>query len=162
MRLTINGPLADRGQGTRRNVVVLALALGFDVAVDVVGDDLVCAARPLLVDQRGAFAVVTHARHQILDPGAADRGEGIAGVSKVVEVQAFSADRPDRVGHPDILPKLLRRSGTPLGPQNNSAPGSGPTKATAPRAAAAAAHGRRACGLVADPPRGAAGRAGSC
>jgi hypothetical protein len=25
-----------------------------------------------------SVAVVTHARHQILDPGAADRGEGIA------------------------------------------------------------------------------------
>ena len=49
----INGPLADRHQDARRAVViiVIASALSFDVRVDVAGDDLVCAARLVLVDQ---------------------------------------------------------------------------------------------------------------
>jgi hypothetical protein len=48
----INWPLADRHQDARRAVVIiLAPALGFDVRVDVAGDDLVRAACLVLVDQ---------------------------------------------------------------------------------------------------------------
>jgi hypothetical protein len=42
-----NGPLADRDQDARRAVVIvifLALALSFEMTVDVVSDDLVRAA----------------------------------------------------------------------------------------------------------------------
>ena len=86
----INGPLANRHQGARRAVIVvifslLALALGFDMGVDVAGDDLVRAARLVLVDKRGPFAVVAHPRHEILDPRAASGGEGVAGMAKIVE-----------------------------------------------------------------------------
>jgi hypothetical protein len=50
----INGPLADRHQHARRAVViVLAPVLGFDVSVDVAGNDLVRAACLMLVDQGG-------------------------------------------------------------------------------------------------------------
>jgi hypothetical protein len=49
MLRAINGPLADRHQGARRAiavaVIVVPLALGFDMSVDAVGDDLVRAAR---------------------------------------------------------------------------------------------------------------------
>jgi hypothetical protein len=46
MLQAISGPLADRHPGVDRTVAVfLALALGFEVSVEVVADDLVRAAR---------------------------------------------------------------------------------------------------------------------
>jgi hypothetical protein len=50
-RRVINGPLADRRQDACRAVIIIAwlAPLGFDVSVDVVGVDLVSAARLVLV-----------------------------------------------------------------------------------------------------------------
>jgi hypothetical protein len=48
-------------------VIVPAPTLGFDVSVDAVGDDLVRAACPVLVDQRGPLAVVAIERQGQVD-----------------------------------------------------------------------------------------------
>jgi hypothetical protein len=45
--------------------IVALVALGLDVRVDRIRDPLVSAARLVLVDQRGTFAVVPHPRHQV-------------------------------------------------------------------------------------------------
>src|SRR5579875_3241665 len=65
----INGPLADRREASRRAVVIVsAPTLSLDMSVDAVGDDLVRATGPVLVDQRGPLAVMPHARHGSLIP----------------------------------------------------------------------------------------------
>ena len=51
----------------------------------------------VLVDDRGPFAVVSHPGHQVPQPGAAYRRQVIPGVAKIVKVQAFGADRADRM-----------------------------------------------------------------
>ena len=68
-----------------------------DVRVDRARDQLIGTASPVLVNDRGPFAVVPHPGHQVAQPGAADRGKVIPGVAKIVKVQAFGADRADRV-----------------------------------------------------------------
>jgi len=75
-------------------VIVRAAALGFDLGIDAVGDDLVRAACLMLVDQGGPFAVVAHPGHQILDPGPARSSKGVTGVPQIMEVHALGPDRP--------------------------------------------------------------------
>jgi hypothetical protein len=89
----INGPLADRHRGASSAIVIVWLpALGFNVSINVARDDLVRAARPVLVDHGGSLAVVAHPCHKILDPSAASGSEGVAGMAKIVEVQALGAN----------------------------------------------------------------------
>ena len=45
----------------------------------------------LLVNQRGAFAVVAHARHQILDPVPPPAAKVLPGLPEVMKVQAIGA-----------------------------------------------------------------------
>jgi hypothetical protein len=51
----------------------------------------------VLVDDRGALAVVSHPGHQIPEAGAASCGDVVPGVPEIMKVQAFGADRPDGV-----------------------------------------------------------------
>ena len=52
--------------------------LRLDVRIDRGRDQLIGAAGPVLVDDRGPFAVVPHAGHQVPQPGAAyRRGPGL-------------------------------------------------------------------------------------
>lgn len=67
-------PLAGRDQRSGRAVVVIVIpaAPGFQVGLDSVRDCCIRAARLVLVDHRDAFAVVTHAGHQVLSPAPLD------------------------------------------------------------------------------------------
>jgi hypothetical protein len=56
--------------------------------------------RLVLVDHRGAFAVMPHPRHEIFGPGIARCSEGVLGVPKIMNVQALGPDRLDRVARP--------------------------------------------------------------
>jgi hypothetical protein len=71
--------------------------LRLDVRVDRGRNQLIGTASPVLVDDRGPFAVVSHPGHQVSQPGAAYRRKVIPGVAKIVEMQAFRADRVDRM-----------------------------------------------------------------
>src|SRR5262249_17299247 len=70
--------------------------LRLDVRVDRGRNQLIGTASPVLVDDRGPFAVVSHPGHQVPQPGAAYRRKVIPGMAKIVEMQAFRADRVDR------------------------------------------------------------------
>jgi hypothetical protein len=65
----INVQLASGDERPGRSIVVvpLVVALGVDVRVDRIRDPVVSAARLMLVDQRGTFAVVPHPGHQVLN-----------------------------------------------------------------------------------------------
>ena len=52
----------------------------------------------MLVDDRGALAVVAHPGHQILQARAAGGCEVVPGVPKIMKVQARCANRVDGVG----------------------------------------------------------------
>ena len=82
----ISVPLTSGHQRPGR-AVTLAL-LGLDVEVDRIRDPLVSTACLVLVDQRGALTVVTHPRHQVLEPRAAGCREMGTSMPQVVEVQA--------------------------------------------------------------------------
>jgi hypothetical protein len=94
-------PLADRGERARLAVVLVALGvlvpLGLDVRVDRARDGLVRPACLVLVDQRGTLAVVAHPCHEISQPRSAGRGEVVAGVPQIMEVQPLHTDGPHRV-----------------------------------------------------------------
>jgi hypothetical protein len=61
------------------------------------GDGLVSTPCRVLVDDRSALAVVTHADHQVPESCAAGRREGVPRVAEIVKVQALGADGPRRV-----------------------------------------------------------------
>jgi hypothetical protein len=92
------GPLADWDEYASRPVIVVwVVVLGSrDLIIDRIGDGTVGSARLVLVDHRGALAVVPHAGHQVTQPGTAASREMVAGVAQVVEVQALSANSPCR------------------------------------------------------------------
>jgi hypothetical protein len=71
------------------------------VGIDRIGDGGIGTACLMLVDHRGAFAVVSHAGYQVAEPGTANGGEVVASVAQVVKVQALGLERagqktPDR------------------------------------------------------------------
>ena len=90
----INVPLArgHDGPGGAADIVSIAL-LGLNVSVDRVGDGGVGATCFVLVDDRGALAVVAHPRHQISKPHAAPGRPGVPRMPQIMEVQALRADR---------------------------------------------------------------------
>jgi hypothetical protein len=51
------------------------------------GDRLIAVAGRMLVDQRGARARMTEARHQLLEAGASGGGERAAFVAEVMKVE---------------------------------------------------------------------------
>jgi hypothetical protein len=77
------------------------------MCVDRACDGEVGASCLVLVDDRGAFAVVAHPGHQVPQARAAGC-QMIAGVPEVVKVEAFGADGLGACGQADILLKLLR------------------------------------------------------
>jgi hypothetical protein len=93
----INVPLACGAESAGRGEVVAVVpgSLGVYVSVDGVGDGGVGAACLVLVDERGAFAVVTHPGHEIPEPCAACRRKCVPSVSQVVEMQTRCSDRRD-------------------------------------------------------------------
>ena len=103
-------------QHARRAVVVLTLLLGFDLGLNVARNDLVSATGLVLVDQCRALTVAAHTCHEIFASRAPGSGKGVPGVTKVVEVHAFRADRPDGVqpsGHPAEVVPTQRTAGRP-------------------------------------------------
>jgi hypothetical protein len=74
------------------------------VCVDRVRDRAVGAACLVLVDHRGAFAVMTHTGHQIAEPGSARRGEVVPGM----KVQPLGSDGPDDVRPAGLLVEVSR------------------------------------------------------
>ena len=87
--------ISRRGEDSGRALTVLTL-LALDVGVDGVRDELIGAAGFVLVDHRGPLAVVTHAGHQVTEPGSVG-SELVPGVAEVVDMKACHADRRDRV-----------------------------------------------------------------
>ena len=67
-------------------IVALAVALGLDVEVDRIRDPLIGAARLMLIDQRGAFAVVPIPVVRSLKSRTAVRRELITRVPQVVNM----------------------------------------------------------------------------
>jgi hypothetical protein len=68
-----------------------------DVRVDRGRDQLIGTASPVLVDDRGAFAVVPHPCHQVPQTGAAHSRQVIPGMAEIMKVQAFGAGCADRM-----------------------------------------------------------------
>ena len=83
-----------------------------DVRVDSGRDQLIGTASPVLVDDRGPFAVVPHPGHQVPQPGAAYSRKVIPGMAKIMKVQAFGAGCADR----------MRPRGQPLPRQDRHQP----------------------------------------
>jgi hypothetical protein len=83
----------------RRAVAELALAGcgGLDVGVDGARNSQVSPTGLVLIDDRGALAVVAHPRHQILQARAAGCREVIPGMPEIMKVQARCAYRMDGV-----------------------------------------------------------------
>ena len=71
--------------------------LCLDVRVDRGRNQFIGTTSPVLVNDRGPFAVVPHPCHQVSQPCAAYSRKVIPGVAKIMEVQAFGTDRADRV-----------------------------------------------------------------
>ena len=69
-------------------IVALVVALGLDVEADRIRDPVISAARLMLIDQRGTFAVVPHPRHQVLKSRTAVRRELVTGVPQIMNVTA--------------------------------------------------------------------------
>ena len=95
----INVQLAggDQRPGRPVAVIVVLVAFGLDVRVDPICDPLVSAARLVLVDQRGPFAVVPYSRHQVLKSRAAVRRELVTRMPQIVNMQASGSDRFHRM-----------------------------------------------------------------
>lgn len=60
----------------------------------------------VLIDQRCPHGRVPHAVHQLARGGAARRGEGVAGVPEIVEVDVTQAGRGERAepDPPEVVP----------------------------------------------------------
>jgi hypothetical protein len=71
---------------------------GLDVGVDRARDGQVSPTGLVLIDDRGALAVVAHPGHQILQARAAGGREVVPGVPEIMKVQARCASRMDGVG----------------------------------------------------------------
>src|SRR5262249_53829790 len=82
----INVPLACGAECAGRGEVVTVVpgSLSVDVSIDSVRDGSVGAACLVLVDDRGAFAVVPHPGHQVSQARPAGGCECVAGMSQVV------------------------------------------------------------------------------
>ena len=87
-RRAISVQLASGDQRPGRTVVALVVALGLDVEADRSGDPVIGAARLMLRDQRGTFAVVPHPRHQVFQSGTAVLRELVTGVPQIMGVTA--------------------------------------------------------------------------
>jgi hypothetical protein len=100
----MNVPLArvDDGPGSATVIASLAL-LRPHMSVDRIGDGRVGAACFVLVDDRGALAVMAHPRHRVFEPHAARGRPRVPRVPEIMKVQAFRTDRPDGV-RPGRLP----------------------------------------------------------
>ncbi len=103
----------DRSSWAVIGIVALVVALSLDVRVDRIRDPLVSAASFMLVDQRGAFAVVPHPCHQVLKRRTAVRGELVTRVPQVVNMQARSPDRFDRMRPTSVSTGQHRGPGGP-------------------------------------------------
>ena len=98
----------DNGPGSATVIASLAL-LGLHMSVDRIGDGRIGAACFVLVDDRGALAVVAHPRHQVFEPHTAPgarraalkraRRRNIAG--KAAQIQA--ALRAEQLGQPPAV-----------------------------------------------------------
>jgi hypothetical protein len=69
------------------------LERGLGALTDLVGDEPVTVGGAVLVDQRGAGRGVAHAVHQFAEGRARLTGQRVAGMAKVVEVEAGQASR---------------------------------------------------------------------
>jgi len=90
-RRAISVQLASGDQRPGRTsvvIVALAVALGLDVEVDRIRDPLIGAARLMLIDQRGAFAVVPIPVVRSLKSRTAVRRELVTGVPQIMNVTA--------------------------------------------------------------------------
>ena len=70
-----------------------SLQLGLSALADLVSDDLVSLRGTVLVDQRGPGRGVAHAVHEFAERRARLTGQDVAGMAKVVEVEAGQASR---------------------------------------------------------------------
>ena len=103
-KIEVNVPLARVDDGPRSATVIASLALlRLHVSVDRIGDGRIGAACFVLVDDRGALAVVAHPRHQVSKPDAAPGRPCVPRVPEIMKMQAFRADRAHSV-RPGCLP----------------------------------------------------------
>ena len=86
--------LARRDQRACGAVIVVSIGvlLSLDMRVDRLRNRLVSTLCLMLVDHRGAFAVVAHPRHQISQARTALGRQVIARMTEIMKVQALSAD----------------------------------------------------------------------
>jgi hypothetical protein len=100
---------------------VLALAGfgGLDVGVDCARDGQVSPSCFVLIDDRGAFAVVPHPGHQIFQARAAGCRKVVPGVPEIVKVQAFGTDRPDGVRPSRYLVEVAAAQRAALDPRED-------------------------------------------
>ena len=115
--------------GPRSAIISVSLALlRLHVSVDRIGDGCIGAACFVLVDDRGALAVVAHPRHQVSESHAAPGRPRVPRVPEIMEMQAFRADRADGV-RPGRLPvEVPAAQRYARGAGKTSAPGSVATK----------------------------------
>jgi len=95
--------------------------------VDGARDGQVGTTCLMLVDDRGAFAVVAHPGHQFLQARAASCRQVVPGVPEIAKVQAFGANRADGVRPGRHLVEIAAAQRAALDPGKLRASASGPT-----------------------------------
>ena len=96
--ISVQLPPSPDASGVALVVTGAACLLSLDVRVDRGRNQFIGTASPMLVNDRGPFAVVPYPGHQVPQPGAAYSREVIPGVAKIVKVQAFCVDRAHCAG----------------------------------------------------------------
>ena len=91
--------LAHRHQCTCSTVFIVrsGTCVLVDKAAEPLGDLSVRLTRGVLVDQCGSHVVVAHPSHQVLGCRTRPRGQVVAGMPQVVEVQTRNAKLSDRL-----------------------------------------------------------------
>ena len=100
-----NTPTKISGRGARAINVPLALAGRLDLTVQRVSNGTVGRRRGVLVDHRSASAVVTHSRLEV-SQAHSGRGQGVACVPQVMEVQARNAELADCASPARVTPEV--------------------------------------------------------
>jgi hypothetical protein len=95
-RRAISVQLGHGHEPSRRSVVGV-VAVSPEEHIEALGDGLVRRVGGVLVDERGPLVVVAHPLHEVSRGGAGRRGEHVARMPQVVEVQSGHAQDGDQV-----------------------------------------------------------------
>src|SRR5262249_36200512 len=121
----INVPLACGVQcAGQTGLAIVPGPLGVYMGVDRVRDGGIGAAGFVLIDERGAFAIVAHPGHQVAQGCATGRRECVSVCRRSWKCRPGAPIAATACGQAAERLELPRRSGPPLAPGKASAPGS--------------------------------------